>query len=125
LVFYSEELLALTQPQSWRTIYYQLSATAYSVYSQPPSISGGHILHLDLTPDHIQETLNCQDIYGRLNAVGISTGVNYTQRCIVVLNYTQIKHSTQNFATDIFILLLDKFNSCILLYFAGGCILSK
>jgi hypothetical protein len=43
LFFYGEELLA--PRQSWRTTPCRLSATAYSVYSQLPSISGGHLLH--------------------------------------------------------------------------------
>jgi len=33
------------QPSSWRTTPSQLSATACSVYSQLPSISGGLLLH--------------------------------------------------------------------------------
>jgi hypothetical protein len=40
ICFYSEELLApLPNPQSWRTTPCLLSATAYSIYSQIPSIS--------------------------------------------------------------------------------------
>jgi len=31
---------------SWRTISYLLSVTAYSVYMQLPSVSGGRLLHL-------------------------------------------------------------------------------
>jgi hypothetical protein len=33
------------QPPSWRTTPCRLSATAYSIYLQPPSISGGCLLH--------------------------------------------------------------------------------
>jgi hypothetical protein len=36
--FYSEELLASRQPQSCRINPYRLSETAYSIYSQLPSI---------------------------------------------------------------------------------------
>jgi hypothetical protein len=43
LIFYGEELLA--HLLSWRTSPCQLSATAYSIYSQLPSISGGRFLH--------------------------------------------------------------------------------
>jgi hypothetical protein len=42
-IFYSEELLA--QLQSWRTTPCQLSATAYSIYLQLPSKTGGCLLH--------------------------------------------------------------------------------
>jgi hypothetical protein len=46
LFFYCEELLAPhTEPPSWRKIPCQLSMTAYEIYSQLPSISGGHSLH--------------------------------------------------------------------------------
>jgi hypothetical protein len=39
ICFYGEELLAhLAQPQSWRTTPCQLSATAFSIYSQLPSV---------------------------------------------------------------------------------------
>jgi hypothetical protein len=38
LIFYGEELLAHVQPPSWRTIPCRLSATAYSIHSQLPSI---------------------------------------------------------------------------------------
>jgi hypothetical protein len=41
LSFYGEELLAPPQPQSCRTTPCRLSATAYSKYSQLPSISAG------------------------------------------------------------------------------------
>jgi hypothetical protein len=34
------------QPPSWRTTPWQLSTTAYSIYSQLPFISGGRLLHL-------------------------------------------------------------------------------
>jgi len=40
-VFYGNELLAPRPAPSWRTTPLRLSATAYSVYSQLPSISGG------------------------------------------------------------------------------------
>jgi hypothetical protein len=43
--FYDEELKSHAQPPSWRTTPCRLSATAYSVYSQPPSIYGGRLLH--------------------------------------------------------------------------------
>jgi hypothetical protein len=33
-------------PPSWRTTPFWLSPTAYSIYLQLPSISGGHLLHL-------------------------------------------------------------------------------
>jgi hypothetical protein len=36
--FYSEQLLSPRPTPSWRTTPYRLSATAYSVYSQRPSI---------------------------------------------------------------------------------------
>jgi hypothetical protein len=41
-------------PQSWRITPCRLSATAYSIYLQLPSISGGHLLHLqpEDTPCH-------------------------------------------------------------------------
>jgi hypothetical protein len=42
LDLYGEELLAPVQRPVWRTIPSQLSATAYSIYSQLPSISVGH-----------------------------------------------------------------------------------
>jgi hypothetical protein len=45
LIFYGEQLLAHAQPPSWRTTPFRLSATAYSIYSQLPSISGGRLLH--------------------------------------------------------------------------------
>jgi hypothetical protein len=41
LSLYSEELLALSPTSSWRTTPCRLSATAYSIYSQLLSISGG------------------------------------------------------------------------------------
>jgi hypothetical protein len=43
LVFYGEELLA--QRPRWTTTPCQPSVTAYSIYSQLPPISGGHLLH--------------------------------------------------------------------------------
>jgi hypothetical protein len=43
--FYGGGLLDPTQPPSWRATPCQLSATAYSIYSQLPSISGGHLLY--------------------------------------------------------------------------------
>jgi hypothetical protein len=45
ITFYSEELLAPHQPPSWRTAHCQPPRLAYSVYSQWPSISAGHLLH--------------------------------------------------------------------------------
>jgi hypothetical protein len=45
LIFYGEELLAPPQPPSWRTTPCRLSATAYSIYSQLPTIPGGRLLH--------------------------------------------------------------------------------
>jgi hypothetical protein len=38
-------LLAPAQPPSWRVTPCRLSATAYSTYSQLPSISGGRLLY--------------------------------------------------------------------------------
>jgi hypothetical protein len=35
----------LAQPPSWRATPCRLFATAYSIYSQLPSISGGRVLH--------------------------------------------------------------------------------
>jgi hypothetical protein len=43
--FYSEEMLPHAQPPSWRTTPCRLSATAYSIYLQLSSISGGLLLH--------------------------------------------------------------------------------
>jgi hypothetical protein len=45
LIFYGEELLAPRPTPSWRTTPCRLSATAYSIYLQLPSISGGRLLH--------------------------------------------------------------------------------
>jgi hypothetical protein len=42
--FYGGGLLAPAQPPSWRTTPYRLSATAYSIYSHLPYISGGRLL---------------------------------------------------------------------------------
>jgi hypothetical protein len=43
--FGGEDLLAPFQHPSWKTIPCRLPATAYSIYSQPPSISGGRLHH--------------------------------------------------------------------------------
>jgi hypothetical protein len=45
LFFYSGVLLAPAQHPSWITTPCRLSATAYSIYPQLPSISGGRLLH--------------------------------------------------------------------------------
>jgi hypothetical protein len=45
LVFYREEMLSPAQPPSWRDTSYRLSVTAYSIYLQWSSISGGVLLH--------------------------------------------------------------------------------
>jgi hypothetical protein len=39
--FYSEGCRSHAQPPSWRTTSCRLSATAYSIYSQLPSVHGG------------------------------------------------------------------------------------
>jgi len=44
LYFHGEELLPIAQPSIWRTTPCRLSATAYSIYLQLPSISGGCLL---------------------------------------------------------------------------------
>jgi hypothetical protein len=43
--FYGGRLLAPAQPPSWRTTHCLLSATTYSIHSQLPSISAGHLLY--------------------------------------------------------------------------------
>jgi hypothetical protein len=45
IIFYGEELLAPRPTPSWRPTPCRLPATAYSVYLQLPSISGGHLLY--------------------------------------------------------------------------------
>jgi hypothetical protein len=45
LVFYGAKLLAPAQLPTWRTLPCRLSMTAYAIYSQLPSISGGLLLH--------------------------------------------------------------------------------
>jgi hypothetical protein len=45
LFFYGEELLSHSQPASWKTTPCWLSMTAYLVYWQLPSISGGRLIH--------------------------------------------------------------------------------
>jgi hypothetical protein len=42
---YGEQSLASSPTPSWRTTPCRLSATAYSIYPQLPSISGGRLLH--------------------------------------------------------------------------------
>jgi len=59
--FYSEELLDLLHPPSWRTTPCRLSATACSIHSQLPSISGGRLLH----PQH--EDAPCRGNKGPYN----------------------------------------------------------
>jgi hypothetical protein len=44
-VFYGEALIVHAQPPRWGTTTCWLSATAYSIYSQLPSISGGRFLY--------------------------------------------------------------------------------
>jgi hypothetical protein len=44
-VSYVEELLPLAQPPKWRTTLFRLSATACSIYSQLPSVSGDRHRH--------------------------------------------------------------------------------
>jgi hypothetical protein len=68
---YSDELLLLAHPQSWSITPCRLSATAYSIYSQVPSISGGCLLHPQpekahdvMTGTHI---MDCFDIYVQKN----------------------------------------------------------
>jgi hypothetical protein len=51
IIFYGEELLAPSPTLSWRTTPCRLSAAAYSIYSELPSISGGRSLHLQ--PDDV------------------------------------------------------------------------
>jgi hypothetical protein len=45
LLLYGGGLLAPAQPPSWRTTHCLLFATAYSIRSQLPSISGGRLLN--------------------------------------------------------------------------------
>jgi hypothetical protein len=52
LIFYGEELLTPRPTPSWRSTPCRLSATAYSVYSQLPSISGGRVLQRNLKTRH-------------------------------------------------------------------------
>jgi len=40
--FYGKEFLTRHPTPSWRTTLCRLPTTAYSVYSQLPSVSGGH-----------------------------------------------------------------------------------
>jgi len=50
--FYVKELLHPAQSPSWRTTYCRLSATAYSVSSQLPSIPGGRLFIRNLRTRH-------------------------------------------------------------------------
>jgi hypothetical protein len=48
LIFTMRNLIPHAQPSSWRTTPCRVSVTAYSVYSQLPSVSGGRLLHSHL-----------------------------------------------------------------------------
>jgi hypothetical protein len=45
ITFYGGKLLAPVQSPSWRTTHFRLSTTAYSIYPQLLSISGGILCH--------------------------------------------------------------------------------
>jgi hypothetical protein len=56
VIFYGEELLAPRPTPNWRTTLCRLSATAYSMDSQLPSISGGRSSILNLRTRHAMVT---------------------------------------------------------------------
>jgi len=74
--YYDVELLATRPPTKLENTPYLMSATAYSVYYQQPSISGDHLLHRNLRLGHTVMT--------RKHLVRLMINYNYHYSFIIV-----------------------------------------
>jgi hypothetical protein len=71
--FYGEGVLA--QPASWRTTLFRLSATAYSIYSQLASVTGGLPSIHNLGTRHAVVTRDPLNMSGHVARMGEGRGV--------------------------------------------------
>jgi hypothetical protein len=75
----------MPNPSSWRTTLCWLSTTAYSIYLQLPSISGGHLLHLqpEDAPCHGDKGPTKHGIHYTVHTI-LRRYILWNNRCLII-----------------------------------------